>query len=65
MTSRQQDAARGFPLANDMAGGRGREDAVLADEQLLDAVAGTDLGDQLDDFGVPVATVAADDEEGT
>lgn len=47
-----------------MAGGRGGEDAVLADEELLDAIGGANLGDELDHLWVPVAAVAADDEKG-
>lgn len=46
-----------------MAGGGGGEDAVLTDEKLLDAVGSSDLGDQLDDLGVPVAAITTDDEE--
>jgi len=65
VAGRQQDAAGGLALADDMAGGRRRQYAVLADEQLLDAVGGADLGNQLDDLGVPVAAVAADDEKGS
>jgi hypothetical protein len=39
------------------------ENAVVADQQLLDAVRSTHLGDQLRDLGVPVAAITADDEE--
>jgi hypothetical protein len=35
----------------------------LADEKLLDTVCGTNLCDELGDFGVPVASVATDNEE--
>ena len=61
----QENAARRLALADHMAGGGGRQDAVLADEELLDAVGGPDLGDELDYLGVPVASIAADDQEGT
>jgi hypothetical protein len=37
----------------------------LADEELLDAVCGTNLGDQLNDLGIPVAAITANDEEST
>jgi len=47
-----------------MAGGRRRQDAVLAHQELLDAVGGSDLGDQLDHLGVEEASVAANDQEG-
>lgn len=39
-------------------------DAILTDQELFHAVSGADLGDELGDFGVPVAAVAADNEEG-
>ena len=48
-----------------MAGSRSTEDTVLTDQQLLDAVCGTDLGDLLGDLGVPETTVTTNDEEST
>jgi hypothetical protein len=45
-----------------MAGSGSREDTVLADYELLDAVCSTNLGNKLDNLRVPVATVATDDE---
>lgn len=59
----QEDAAGRLALPDDMAGGRGREQAVLADDELLDSVCSTDLGNQLDDLGVPVPAVATNNEE--
>ena len=59
----EQDTASSLPDPDDMAGSRGRENAVLADQQLLDAVGSTDLGDLLCDLRVPVATVTTDNEE--
>jgi hypothetical protein len=61
----QEDATRGLALANDVAGGGRRQNAVLADQELPDAVCRTDLGNQLDDLGVPEPSIAANDEEGT
>jgi hypothetical protein len=46
-----------------MAGGGCAENAVLSDQELLDTVCGTDLGDQLSDFWVPVTTITSNDEE--
>lgn len=46
-----------------MRSSRSREDAVLSDEELLDAVGSGDLGNDLNDLRVPVAAVASDDEE--
>jgi hypothetical protein len=59
----EQDAASGLAQADDMAGCGSGQDAVLADEQLLDAVRGADLGNQLDDLGVPEAAITTNDEE--
>lgn len=46
-----------------MASSRGRQNTVLADEELLDTIGSADLGNQLDDLGVPVAAITADDEK--
>jgi hypothetical protein len=46
-----------------MAGGRCRQDTVLADQELLDAVSSTNLGNELDNFRVPVAAISANDKE--
>lgn len=59
----QKNTASGLPLADDMAGSRCGQNAVLADEQLLDTVCGTDLCDQLDDLGVPVPAVTTNNQE--
>lgn len=59
----QKNTASGLPLADDMAGSRCGQDAVLADEQLLDTVCGTDLCDQLDDLGVPVPAITTNNQE--
>lgn len=48
-----------------MAGCRGRQDAILADQELLDAIRGTNLGNQLNHLRVPKSAIPADDEEGT
>jgi hypothetical protein len=45
-----------------MASGGRAENAALADDELADAVGGTDLGDELGDLRVPVAAVAANDQ---
>lgn len=64
VAGRQEDTASGLPLADDMAGSGSGQNAVLADEQLLDTVCGTDLCDQLDDLGVPVPAITTDNQEG-
>jgi hypothetical protein len=64
VAGRQQDAAGSFPYPNDVAGCGCAEDAILTDQQLLDTVGGTNLGDQLSDLWVPVAAITANDEDG-
>jgi hypothetical protein len=59
----QQDTAGSLPYPDNVAGCGCAENAVVADQQLLDAVRSTHLGDQLRDLGVPVAAITADDEE--
>lgn len=46
-----------------MAGSGCGQDAILADQKLLDTVGSTNLGDQLNDFGVPETTITTNDEE--
>lgn len=65
MAGSEEDTTGSLVDADDMAGGGGRQDTVLADEELLDTVGGTNLGNQLDDLGVPVTAVTANDEEGS
>lgn len=60
----EQDTARGLSQSNDVAGSGRRENAVLADEEFLDAVCSTDLCDQLNDLRVPETAVTTDDKEG-
>lgn len=45
VAGRQQDATSGLAYPDDMAGGRCAEDAVLADQELLDAVRSANLCD--------------------
>lgn len=62
MTSSQQNATRRLPLSNNIASSWGTKNAILADNQLLDTVGCTDLGDQLDDFRVVESAITANDE---
>jgi hypothetical protein len=62
MARGQQDAAGGLPFANHMAGSRRAQPPLLADEQLLHAIGGTDLRDGLDDLGVVVAAITTNDQ---
>lgn len=63
MAGGEQNTARSLSQSDDMTGCRCGENAVLTDEELLDAIRSTDLGDQLDDLWIPEATITADDEE--
>lgn len=47
-----------------MAGSRGREDSVLADQDLLNTICSTNLGNDLNDLGVVETAVTANDQEG-
>ena len=64
MAGSQQDTTGGFAKTDDMRSGRGRENAILADEKLLDAIGSANLGNQLDDLGVPIPAIASNDKEG-
>ncbi len=60
MAGGQENSACCFPLSNDVAGGWGGQDAILSDQQLLHTIGSTDLGNELDDLGVPETAVATD-----
>lgn len=64
VTGSEEDTTGSLALADDVAGSRGRQNTVLADQQLLDSVGSTNLGNQLDHLGVPVTAIATNDEEG-
>ena len=62
VAGREDDAAEGAVLADDVRGGRRGEDAAAADEDAAEAVGGGHLHRDLDDLAVEVAAVAADHE---
>jgi hypothetical protein len=62
MTRRQQYTTIGLVLADDVRARRRGEDAVLADEEVLDAVSGTDLEDGLDGLGHEEPAITSDEE---
>lgn len=64
MAGSQKDTTGGLLDADDVRGSGCAENAILSNDELLDAVCGTDLCDQLRDLGVVVTTVTADDKEG-
>lgn len=64
MRGGQQDTTSGLANADDVRSGRSAENAVLANDELLDAVCGTNLCNGLGDLRVPVTTVTTNDEGG-
>lgn len=63
MTCRQKNTARGISLSDDMAGGRGGENAILADQELLHPICRTDLGYKLHDLWIVVPAISSNDQE--
>jgi hypothetical protein len=55
VTGSQQDTTGSLSHTDQVAGGGGTEDAILADQELLDAIRSTDFGNLLDNLGVVVA----------
>jgi hypothetical protein len=47
-----------------MARGWCREDSILSDQKLLDAIGRADFGNQLDHLRIPVPAIATDDKKG-
>jgi hypothetical protein len=63
VTRSQQNSTRRLSLADDVTSRRRRQNSVLSDQQLLDAIRSSDLGDYLHDLLVVVTSVTADDQE--
>lgn len=63
MASGQKDASSSLAQTDDMAGSWSGEDTVVTDEELLDTIGGTNLGNELDHLRVVVAAIATDDEK--
>lgn len=64
MAGSQENASGSLAQADNMASSRGGQNAILADEELLDTVGSTNLSNQLNDLGVPVTAITTNDEEG-
>lgn len=62
VTGGQQDASRCLLDSDDVTGSRCAQNAIVTDDQLLDAVCRTNFGNQLCDFWIPVASITADNE---
>lgn len=63
MTRCQENTTSSLALPDNMTSGRSAQDAMLADEKLLHAVGSSNLGNQLDDLGVPVSPITTNDQE--
>ena len=63
VTGSQQNTTRRLAHTNQVASGRCTHDAVLADQQLLDAIGGGDLGNLADHYIVVETTITTNDEE--
>jgi hypothetical protein len=62
VASCEKDATSGLSLPDDVTSSRCRQNAVLADQKLLDPVRSSNLGNQLDDLGVVEPSIAGDDQ---
>ncbi|MCY1231711.1 hypothetical protein D9M72_441710 [compost metagenome] len=60
VAGREHNTAKGLVFADDVGGGRRRQNAATADEYAAEAVRRRHLDGDLDDFAVVVAAVAAD-----
>lgn len=63
MTGSQQDTTSRLVDTDEMTGGRRAHDAILADQELLDAIGSTNLSNGLSDLRVPVTAITTNDEE--
>lgn len=61
MARGQQNSSRRLSLPYNMARSRGTQNTILPDKKLLNSIRSTDLGNQLDNFGVVIASIASDD----
>lgn len=59
----QEDSTSGLLDADNVRGSWSTENAILANDKLLDTVRCANLCDQLGDLGVVVASVTTDDKE--
>jgi hypothetical protein len=59
----EEDTTSRLSYPDDVAGGGCAHDAILTDEELLDAIGSAHLGNGLGDLWVPVPTITTYDEE--
>lgn len=63
MTGSQQDTTSGLANTDQVASSRCAKNAILSDQELLDAIGGTDLGNLGDHLRVVVTAITTNDEE--
>jgi hypothetical protein len=64
VTGGQENTTSCLSHTDQVAGRRSTHDTILADQQLLDTVGGTDLGDLGDHLRVVKTTITTNDQEG-
>jgi hypothetical protein len=62
VTCCKQDTSSSSSNTYDVTGSRRTHDAIVTNNQLLYAICGTDLSNQLRDFGVPVTSITTNDQ---
>lgn len=65
MASSQEDTTRGLPLSNDVTRSRCTQNPILSDQELLDTVCRSNLGNQLYHLGIVISPISSDDEKAT
>ena len=63
MAGCKQDTACGVSLSNDVTRSRRTQNTILSDQELLDAVSRSNLGNQLYNLGVVVSPISSDDKK--
>lgn len=61
----EEDAAGCFAFTDDMACGRSAEDAILTDEEFLDAIGSSNLCNLLNYLRIVVSPISTNDKKGT
>ena len=63
VTGGQEDTTSSFSDADNVTGSGSAENAILTDDQLLDAICSTNLCNQLADLRVPKSSITTNDKE--
>jgi hypothetical protein len=62
MTGREENTSRSFANADDMAGSWSAQNTIVSDNELLDTIGSSNLGNQLSHLWIPVSAVTANDQ---